>query len=77
MPAISPSEPLLTQHQAAEYIAKTLVVSERHVYDRWVHFPDFPKPRLLPSVGKTARKRFVKSEIEQWIESQKGICDTK
>lgn len=64
-------EPMMTQHQVAEYIAKTLAVSERHVYDRWVHFPGFPKARLLPTTGRTPKKRYVRSEIIEWTESQK------
>lgn len=64
------NEPMMTPMQAAEYIADKFSVSKRHVYDRWEHLDGFPKPTLLPSVGKRPRKRYVKSEIDRWIEEQ-------
>jgi predicted DNA-binding transcriptional regulator AlpA len=66
----SPSEPLMTPMQVAEYVARTFSVSKRQVYDRWTHSEDFPKPTLLPSAGKNPRKRYAKFEIDQWIEDQ-------
>ncbi len=65
------TDSFLTQHQVAEYIAKKLAVSERQVYDRWVHFPSFPKPILLPTIGKTPRKRYNQAEIIEWTENQR------
>ena len=70
MSAISPIEPMMTPMQVAEYVAKTFSVSARQVYDRWTHSEGFPKATLLPSIGKRPRKRYVKSEIDQWIEEQ-------
>ena len=63
-------EPMMTQHQVAAHIAQKLNVSERVVYDRWVHLHGFPRAKLLPTFGKTARKRWPKSEIVEWCENQ-------
>ncbi len=66
------SESMMTQGQVAKYIAQKLAVSERQVYDRWVHLPNFPKPVLLPTMGGgIPRKRYVQSEIIEWAESQR------
>jgi len=73
MSTISPVEPMMTPMQVSEYVAKTFSVSPRHVYDRWTHSKGFPKPALLPTVGEHPRKRYVKSEIDRWIEEQKKI----
>lgn len=65
------NEPTMTQRQVAQYIAKILVVSERQVYDRWVHMPDFPKPVALPSFsGGTPRKRYLTDTIMEWTQRQ-------
>ena len=68
---IKMNDPLLTQHEPAEYISRILRVSARQVYDRYVHFPGFPKPFLLPSTGKVKRKRYVRQEIIVWTEGQR------
>ena len=62
---------MMTQRQVAEYISKMLAISYRVVYDQWVHLPDFPKARSLPS-KKTRRgpKRFIRSEVEEWTKQQ-------
>lgn len=68
---INDNEPMLTQHEVSEYIAKMLKVSARAVYDRWVHFPGFPKAKLLPTMGKKPVKRYNRDEIIAWTEKQK------
>jgi predicted DNA-binding transcriptional regulator AlpA len=65
------TDPLLKQRQVAQYIARKLAVSERQVYDRWVHLPNFPKPIVLPTVnGGIPRKRWDKQSIIEWTENQ-------
>lgn len=68
---MSDMEPMMTQHEVAEYISNTLRVSARVVYDRWVHFPGFPKAKLLPTMGKRAPKRYVREEIVKWTNRQR------
>lgn len=64
-------QPTMTQNQVAEYVARILGVSERQVYDRWVHMPGFPKPIMLPSYsGGTPRKRYLKDTIIEWTNRQ-------
>lgn len=65
-------EPLMTQAQVAELLSKLANISARHIYDRWVHLPDFPKPVLLPiAVGSKRPKRWHRADIVSWAERNK------
>ena len=71
MNTLNQNAEMFTQHQVAEYIAKKLAVSERLVYDRWVHHPTFPKPTKLPSMtGTRPIKRWQIAVIVEWAEKQ-------
>lgn len=50
----------------AKEIAEWLRLSQRHVADRLVHDPRFPRP-LKGCVGK---KRWIKDEVVEWVMSR-------
>lgn len=67
-----PIEPLMSKIEAAKYVANYLHVSPKHVYDRYMHMPDFPKGRPLPSpAGKKSRYRWNKADLYAWMTGNK------
>lgn len=60
--------PLLTRKETAALISSHIKVSERHVLERIMFLPNFPKAILLPAVTGTKQfKRYNLEEIEDWI----------
>ena len=52
-------------------IANIIGVSTKHVRERLVHQPDFPRPALQLSI-KT--RRWAMGDIQAWLEQQRKKC---
>lgn len=48
-------------------VADFLKLSESHVYQRIICRPDFPKAVVLPGRGSVKQRRWVVSEVREWV----------
>ena len=58
---------LLTKSEAAEIVASDLKLSPRHVADRVMFMPEFPKPVIV----SLSKKRWQYSEIINYLASMR------
>lgn len=62
------NDPLLTKSEVAKMVASDIRLSVRHVYDRYMAIPSFPKPKRIPSAaGRKPRLVWTQSSIARYL----------
>ncbi len=65
-------DPLMKKKDVAELVAKHLGYSFRHVYERLMFLPTFPKAKQIPSTfGGPSVSRWKRSDITDWLDQLK------
>ena len=61
-------DPLLTKSEVAEMVSQDLKLSYRHVYEKFMALPDFPKPLPIESAtGMRPALRWMQSEVIKFL----------
>lgn len=65
-------DPLLTKSEVADLVSKDLRLSYRHVYDRYISLPGFPKPvKIESALGHKPRLVWVQSAIIRFLSEKR------
>jgi predicted DNA-binding transcriptional regulator AlpA len=61
-------DPLLTKKEVADLVSQDLKLSYRHVYDKFMFLPEFPRPLAINSAtGMRPAMRWMESEVVRFL----------